>query len=100
MSCGTKETSQSTSPARSGDAGERKADAGCAFSGNGEKRDIPIKTRDIHNQVTLMADKIDIGLTLSGQDAIEFIEYMKNPTYSEDAKACMREALKMRKHSD
>lgn len=47
-----------------------------------------------------MADKIDIGLTLTGQDAIDFIEYMKNPTYTEDARECMREALKMRKTLD
>lgn len=41
-----------------------------------------------------MAKKIEIGLELEGQDAIDFIEYMKNPQYSEDAVNCMREALK------
>ena len=40
-----------------------------------------------------MADKIDIGLTLTGQDAVDFIEYMKNPTYTEEARALMRQAL-------
>ena len=41
-----------------------------------------------------MAKKIEIGLELEGQDAIDFIEYMKNPQYSDDAVDCMREALK------
>ena len=30
-----------------------------------------------------MARRIEIGTTLIGQDAIYFIEYMKNPTYTE-----------------
>ena len=40
-----------------------------------------------------MGEKIDIGLTLSGQDAIDFIEYMKNPTYTEEARELMRKAM-------
>ena len=40
-----------------------------------------------------MADKIEIGLTLFEQDAIDFIEYMKYPTYTEDARALMKKAL-------
>ena len=40
-----------------------------------------------------MAEKIEIGLTLSGQDAVDFIEYMKCPTYTEDAYKAMRQAL-------
>ncbi|HJJ28130.1 MAG TPA: hypothetical protein O0X70_01910 [Methanocorpusculum sp.] len=43
-----------------------------------------------------MGEKIDIGLTLSGQDAIDFIEYMKNPTYTEEVKALMRDAMRDR----
>lgn len=44
-----------------------------------------------------MADKITIGLELSGQDAQDFIEYMKNPVYTEEARELMREARRMRK---
>ena len=40
-----------------------------------------------------MAEPIEIGLELTGQDAIDFIEYMKNPTYTEEAKELMRQAL-------
>jgi len=28
-----------------------------------------------------MARRIEIGTTLTGQDAIDFINYVKNPTY-------------------
>ncbi|HJJ38984.1 MAG TPA: hypothetical protein O0X42_02495 [Methanocorpusculum sp.] len=40
-----------------------------------------------------MAKKIEIGLELSGQDAEDFIEYMKNPQYSDEVVQCMTEAL-------
>ena len=40
-----------------------------------------------------MTEKIEIGLVLSGNDALDFIEYMKNPSYTSDADACMQAAL-------
>lgn len=42
-----------------------------------------------------MAKPIEIGLELEGQDAVEFEEYMKNPTYSEAAIDCMKKAMEM-----
>lgn len=41
-----------------------------------------------------MADMIEIGLELSGDDARDFIEYMKNPTYTKDACDCMKAAIR------
>ena len=43
-----------------------------------------------------MADKIDIGLTLTGQDAVDFIEYMKNPTITDEGRELMRRALALK----
>ena len=40
-----------------------------------------------------MAKKIEIGLELTGQDAKDFIEYMKNPQYSDEIIQCMTNAL-------
>lgn len=37
--------------------------------------------------------KIKIGLVLSGNDAVDFIEYMKNPSYTSDADECMKNAI-------
>ena len=41
-----------------------------------------------------MAKPIEIGLELTGQDALDFINYMKNPDYSEDVIRIAGEALK------
>jgi len=41
-----------------------------------------------------MARKIEVGTVLEGQDAIDFIEYMKNPTYTEEAKEMMRKIIR------
>ncbi|MDR2855845.1 MAG: hypothetical protein LBV40_06815 [Methanomicrobiales archaeon] len=41
-----------------------------------------------------MARKIEVGTVLSGQDAIDFINYMKNPTYTEKANELMRQAIR------
>jgi len=41
-----------------------------------------------------MARRIAIGTTLTGQDAIDFIEYMKNPTYTEEANEMMRKIIR------
>ena len=38
-------------------------------------------------------EKIEIGLELTGQDAKDFIEYMKNPQYSDEIIQCMTNAL-------
>ncbi len=40
-----------------------------------------------------MVKKIEIGLELEGQDAIDFYEYMENPTYSPAVINCMKAAL-------
>jgi hypothetical protein len=40
-----------------------------------------------------MTRGIEIGLVLSGEDALDFIEYMKNPTYTDLADQCMKDAL-------
>lgn len=40
-----------------------------------------------------MAKKIEIGLELQGQDAIDFYEYMEHPTYTQAAIDCMKAAL-------
>lgn len=37
---------------------------------------------------------IKIGLVLSGNDAKDFVEYMRNPTYTKCAEECMKDALK------
>jgi len=44
--------------------------------------------------VELMARKIEIGTVLTGQDAIDFIEYMKNPTYTERANKMMQKIIR------
>ena len=41
-----------------------------------------------------MAKPIEIGTTLSGQDAIDFIEYMRNPTYTERANEMMKKIIR------
>ncbi|MDR2855636.1 MAG: hypothetical protein LBV40_05725 [Methanomicrobiales archaeon] len=41
-----------------------------------------------------MAKKIEIGTTLSGQDAIDFINYMKNPTYTDRANKMMKKIIR------
>jgi hypothetical protein len=41
-----------------------------------------------------MARKIEIGTVLEGQDAIDFIEYMKNPTYTERTNEIMRKIIR------
>ncbi|MCZ9313332.1 MAG: hypothetical protein O0V67_08125 [Methanocorpusculum sp.] len=40
-----------------------------------------------------MAKKIDLGLDLHGQDALDFFEYMEHPTYTPAAHECMKAAL-------
>jgi len=41
-----------------------------------------------------MARKIEIGTVLVDQDAIDFIEYMENPTYTERSKEMMRKIIR------
>ena len=41
-----------------------------------------------------MARRIEIGTELYGQDAIDFIEYMKNPTYTERSLEMMRKIIR------
>jgi hypothetical protein len=40
-----------------------------------------------------MARRIEIGTTFSGQDAIDFINYMQNPTYTERSKEMMKKII-------
>lgn len=40
--------------------------------------------------------QIDIGLVLSGKDAVDFIEYMKNPIHTEAADECMKKAIQLK----
>lgn len=40
-----------------------------------------------------MAKPITWGLVLEGQDAIDFDEYMKNPTFTEEGMELMREVV-------
>lgn len=42
-----------------------------------------------------MARPIEYGLVLKGQDAVEFDEYCKNPTFTEKGIKTMRRALKL-----
>lgn len=44
-----------------------------------------------------MAQKIELGLKLEGQDAIDFYEYLEHPTYTDAAIKCMKEAIEMTK---
>lgn len=41
-----------------------------------------------------MAKPIQFGLVLEGQDAIDFEEYCKNPTYTKTGRMAMQEALR------
>ena len=41
-----------------------------------------------------MAKRIEIGTTLYGQDAVDFIEYMKNPTYTDRSNEMMKKILR------
>ncbi|MDR2855678.1 MAG: hypothetical protein LBV40_05950 [Methanomicrobiales archaeon] len=41
-----------------------------------------------------MARKIEIGTTFYGQDAIDFIHYMRNPTYTDRVKNLMKQAIR------
>lgn len=47
-----------------------------------------------------MAKPIEIGLVLEGQDAVEFEEYMKNPTYSQPVIDCMKKAIQMKNRDE
>ena len=40
-----------------------------------------------------MAKQIEIGLELHGQDALDFYEYLENPTYTQAAIDCMKAAM-------
>jgi len=42
--------------------------------------------------MTRMADPIELGLILTGQDLIDFEEYLKNPTCTEEGLKLLREA--------
>ena len=44
-----------------------------------------------------MAKKIELGLELSGQDAKDFHEYIKNPTYPPRGKQMLKRALELSK---
>lgn len=44
-----------------------------------------------------MATKTEIGTTLEGQDAIDFVNYMKRPVFTKDAVDCMKEAIVLAK---
>ncbi|MCA1916043.1 MAG: hypothetical protein LDL35_06580 [Methanospirillum hungatei] len=39
-----------------------------------------------------MAEPIELGLILSGQDRVDFEEYLKNPTCTEEGLKLLREA--------
>ena len=40
-----------------------------------------------------MAKPIEIGTTLTGQDSIDFIKYMQNPTYTDRAYEMMKKII-------
>ena len=42
-----------------------------------------------------MAQKIELGLVLTGQDAIDFWEYQKNPEYTPRVKEMLKRAYEM-----
>jgi hypothetical protein len=48
----------------------------------------------ITKDVAKMARKIEIGTTFYGQDAIDFIHYMRNPTYTDRVKNLMKQAIR------
>ena len=41
-----------------------------------------------------MARRIEIGTTLTGQDAIDFINYMENPTYTDRSNEIMKKIIR------
>ena len=41
-----------------------------------------------------MARRIEAGTTLTGQDAIDFINYMENPTYTERSNEIMKKIIR------
>ena len=41
-----------------------------------------------------MARRIEIGTALTGQDAIDFANYMQNPTYTERSNEIMRKNIR------
>lgn len=44
-----------------------------------------------------MAQRIDVGLELEGQDAIDFLEYLRNPTCTLRGMQIIREAYELAK---
>jgi hypothetical protein len=44
-----------------------------------------------------MAQRIEVGLELEGQDAIDFLEYLRNPTCTLRGMQIMREAYELAK---
>ena len=40
-----------------------------------------------------MAKPIEIGITLTGQDSIDFINYMRNPTYTDRVYEMMKKII-------
>ena len=46
-----------------------------------------------------MTKPIDIGLVLYGEDAIAFMEYLKNPTFTREGLNLMREAKRDAEHA-
>jgi hypothetical protein len=48
-----------------------------------------------HNkEMNIMAKPIEIGTVLTGQDAIDFINYMHNPTYTDRALKMMAKIIR------
>ena len=46
-----------------------------------------------------MAKEIELGLSLKGNDARKFHEYMKNPDDTEEGRKLLKEALRLSKSS-
>ena len=78
------------SPARlntSRDGGERVPGAGRNLF------EAPVGIHSIKGEVT-MAKPSEPGLTLEGEDARRFHEYMERPTYTDDARELIRSAAR------
>ena len=43
--------------------------------------------------MSIMAKPIEIGTVLTGQDSIDFINYMRNPTYTNRAYEMMKKII-------
>lgn len=63
----------------------------CTVRGKVHNLITQILYQQLHGEYIEMATPISYGLVLEGEDARDFEEYMKNPTFTEEGRQLMRE---------